>query len=205
MFIIKQRYNNHLGQFITISTSPVLSEVHVAQSLISVHIQTIQWSKWKTTDNTMVKMKNDRQYNGQNEKRQHFDHCIVCRFSFWPLYCLLFSILTIVLSVIFHFDHCIVCRFPFWPLYCLSFFILTIVLRQTIQWSKWNTTDNTMVKMKNDRQYNGQNEKRQTNGQNEARQTIQWSKWKRANTHTMICTEIKDWATWTSLLILFFF
>ena len=33
-----------------------------------------------------------------------------------------------------------------------------------------------MVKMKNDRQYNGQNEKRQTNGQNEARQTIQWSK-----------------------------
>ena len=33
-----------------------------------------------------------------------------------------------------------------------------------------------MVKMKNDRQYNGQNEKRQINGQNEARQTIQWSK-----------------------------
>ena len=45
-----------------------------------------------------------------------------------------------------------------------------------------------MVKMKNDRQYNGQNEKRQTiqgvkmkndrqyNGQNEKRQTIQWSK-----------------------------
>jgi hypothetical protein len=32
--------------------------------------QTIQWSKWKTTDNTMVKMKNDRQCNGQNEKRQ---------------------------------------------------------------------------------------------------------------------------------------
>jgi hypothetical protein len=41
--------------------------------------QTIQWSKWKTTDNTMVKMKNDRQmvkmkhdrqYNGQNEKGQ---------------------------------------------------------------------------------------------------------------------------------------
>jgi hypothetical protein len=33
----------------------------------------------------------------------HFDHCIVCRFSFWPLYCLSFFILTVVLSVVFQF------------------------------------------------------------------------------------------------------
>jgi hypothetical protein len=44
------------------------------------------------------------------------------------LYCLSFSILTIVLSVVFHFDHCIVCRFSFWPLYCLSFFNLRLLV-----------------------------------------------------------------------------
>jgi hypothetical protein len=142
-----------------------------------------------------------------------FGHCIVCpstiydfwwSFFFWPLYCLSFFdlrllmiifLLAIVLSVLrrsttsddhFSFGHCIICpssiydfwwSFFFWPLYCLSFvdlrllmitFLLAIVL-SVLKWSSevvdQRRTDNTMAKRKviirsrrskKDRQYNGQ-------------------------------------------------
>jgi hypothetical protein len=35
---------------------------------------------------------------------------------FWPLYCLYFFVLAIVLSVLLCFGHCIVCTSLFWPL-----------------------------------------------------------------------------------------
>jgi hypothetical protein len=89
--------------------------------------------------------KKDRQYNGQKKTDHHF----------WPLYCLSFDdlrllmiifLLAIVLSVLlwsmtsddhFSFDHCIVCpsliydfwwSLFFWPLYCLSFFDLPLLM-----------------------------------------------------------------------------
>jgi hypothetical protein len=52
----------------------------------------------------------------------------ICPLSFWPLYCLSFILLAIVLSVLYPFDHCIVCPLSFWPLYFLSFILLAIVL-----------------------------------------------------------------------------
>ena len=54
------------------------------------------------------------------------DRCL--SFFFWPLCCLSFCLLTIVLSVLLSFGHCVVCSSVFWPLCCLSFCLLTIVL-----------------------------------------------------------------------------
>ena len=46
------------------------------------------------------------------------DHCIVCCFFYWPLYCLLFFLLATVLFVVFSIGHCVV----YW------FFLLATVL-----------------------------------------------------------------------------
>ena len=48
-------------------------------------------------------------------------------FLFWPLCCLSFCLLVIVLSVLLSFDHCVVCSSVFWSLCCLSC-LLAIVL-----------------------------------------------------------------------------
>jgi hypothetical protein len=55
-------------------------------------------------------------------------HCIVCLFSFGPLYCLSFFFWAIVLFVFLLLGHCIVRLSSFEPLYCLSFFFWAIVL-----------------------------------------------------------------------------
>jgi fatty acid desaturase len=147
----------------------------------------------RNTDNTMAKGKSNskkyRQYNGQKKKYfkeiqtiQWSKEKVIQRnsislnyFYFWPLYCLYFFelllLLAIVLSVFlwitFSFGHCIVCislnYFYFWPLYCLYFFELLKEI-QTIQWPKvkviQRNTDNAMAKSKSNskkyRQYNGQ-------------------------------------------------
>jgi preprotein translocase subunit SecE len=102
-------------------------------------VQTIQWPKQRSTNNTMAKTKKYRQYNG-----------------------------AIVLFVLLCFGHCIVCTSLFWPLYCLFFFVLAIEQRstdntraktkkykqyngqdkevQTIQWPKQRSITNTMAK-----------------------------------------------------------
>ena len=38
-----------------------------------------------------------------------FGHCVVCSSVFWPLCCLFFCLLAIVLSVLLSFGHCVVC------------------------------------------------------------------------------------------------
>jgi hypothetical protein len=92
--------------------------------------QTTQWSKDRRTDNTMVKRQKDRQHDGQKKKDKKSNnylqnttqktidrstrttqkpgvnpgasegHCVVCPSVFWPLCCLSFCLLTIVLSVL---------------------------------------------------------------------------------------------------------
>ena len=57
-----------------------------------------------------------------------FGHCVVCSSVFWPLCCLFFCLLAIVLSVLLSFGHCVVCSSVFWPLCCLFFCLLAIVL-----------------------------------------------------------------------------
>jgi hypothetical protein len=57
-----------------------------------------------------------------------FGHCVVCSSVFWPLCCLFFCLLAIVLSVLLSFGHCAVCSSVFWPLCCLFFCLLAIVL-----------------------------------------------------------------------------
>jgi hypothetical protein len=57
-----------------------------------------------------------------------FGHCVVCSSVFWPLCCLSFCLLAIVLSVLLSFGHCVVCPSVFWPLCYLSFCLLAIVL-----------------------------------------------------------------------------
>jgi lipopolysaccharide export LptBFGC system permease protein LptF len=96
----------------------------------------------------MAKTKKYKQYNGQNKEVQTMQWP---KHLFWPLYCLCFFVLAIVLFVLLCFGHCIVCSSLFWPLYCLYFFALAIVLSenkevQTIQWPKQRSTDNTMAK-----------------------------------------------------------
>jgi hypothetical protein len=71
-------------------------------------------------------------------------HFIVCTSLFWPLYCLYFFVLAIVLSVLLCFGHC------------------KNKEVQTIQWPKQRSTNNTMAKAKKYRQYNGQNKEVQT-------------------------------------------
>ena len=57
-----------------------------------------------------------------------FHHCVVCSSVFWPLCCLFFCLLAIVLSGFLSFGHCVVCSSVFWPLCCLFFCLLAIVL-----------------------------------------------------------------------------
>ena len=57
-----------------------------------------------------------------------FGHCVVCSSVFWPLCCLFFCLLVIVLSVLLSFGHCVVCSSVFRPLCCLFFCLLAIVL-----------------------------------------------------------------------------
>ena len=57
-----------------------------------------------------------------------FGHCVVCSSVFWPLCCLFFCLLAIVLFVLLSFGHCVVCSSVFWPLCCLFFCLLAIVL-----------------------------------------------------------------------------
>jgi hypothetical protein len=97
--------------------------------------QTIQWPKDRRTDNTMAKRQKDRHLLS-------FGHCIVCPSVFWPLYCLSFCLLAIVLSVLLSFGLCIVCPSVLWPLYCLS---CLLAIEQK-----------TKAKRQKDRKYNGQ-------------------------------------------------
>jgi hypothetical protein len=94
--------------------------------------QTTQWSKDRRSDNTMVKRQKIRQHNGQKTEDQttllSFDHCVVWSSVFWPLCCLIFCLLTIVLSVLLSFDHCVVCSSVFWPLCCLFFCDLRMLI-----------------------------------------------------------------------------
>jgi magnesium-transporting ATPase (P-type) len=76
--------------------------------------QTIHWPKGRA-DNTLTKRKS-RQYTDQKEEQTM---CIVCT-SFWPVYCLLF-LLASVLSAL-PFGQCIVCS-SFWPVLCLLFLL----------------------------------------------------------------------------------
>jgi hypothetical protein len=72
-----------------------------------------------------------------------FGHCIVCPSVFWPLYCLSFCLLAIVLSVLLSFGHCIVCPSVFWPLYSLSDIPS---LKGTSAWLWWaNRTPNHLA------------------------------------------------------------
>jgi hypothetical protein len=71
----------------------------------------------------MAKRKKDRQYNGQEKKGQiiqwprekRTDNTMGKRIFSWPLYYLSFSLLAIVLSVLFSLGHCIICPFFSWP------------------------------------------------------------------------------------------
>ena len=45
-----------------------------------------------------------------------FGHCVICPSVFWPLCCLSFCLLAIVLSVLLSFGHCVICPSVFWPL-----------------------------------------------------------------------------------------
>jgi formate/nitrite transporter FocA (FNT family) len=169
----------------------------------------------------MAKTKKYKQYNGQNKEIQTiqwpkqslaivlfvllcFGHCIVCSSLFWPLYCLFFIDLAVVLSVLNGQNK----------------------EEQTIQWPKQRSTNNTMAKTKKYRQYNGENialaivlfvllcfghcivctsllwplyclffytmaktkKNRQYNGQNKEVQTIQWPK-QRSTNNTMVKTK----------------
>jgi flagellar hook-length control protein FliK len=114
------------------------------------------WPKQRSTDNTMAKAKKYKKYNGQNKEVQTIQWP---KQRIWPLYCLFFFALAIVLFVLLCFGHCIVCTSLFWPLYCLYFFV----------------SDNTMAKTKKYRQYNGKNKEVQT---------IQWPK-QRSTNNTM--------------------
>ena len=58
----------------------------------------------------------------------YFGHCVVCSSVFWPLCCLSFCLLAIVLSVLLSFGHCVVCPSVFWPLCCLIFFDLQMLI-----------------------------------------------------------------------------
>jgi hypothetical protein len=60
--------------------------------------QTIQWPKDKRTDHTMAKRQKDRPFVWS--VLLSFGHCMVCPSVFWPLYCLSFCLLAIVLSVL---------------------------------------------------------------------------------------------------------
>ena len=53
---------------------------------------------------------------------------VLLYYVFWPLCCLFFCLLAIVLYVLLSFGHCVVCPSVFWPLCCLSFCLLAIVL-----------------------------------------------------------------------------
>ena len=57
-----------------------------------------------------------------------FGHYVVCPSVFWPLCCLSFCLLAIMLSVLLSFGHYVVCPSVFWPLCCLSFCLLAIML-----------------------------------------------------------------------------
>ena len=72
-----------------------------------------------------------------------FGHCVVCPsvllaivlsvlLFFWPLCCLSFCLLAIVLSVLLSFGHCVVCPSVFWPLCCLFFFDIRILITPLI-------------------------------------------------------------------------
>jgi hypothetical protein len=64
-----------------------------------------------------------------------FGHCVVCSSVFWPLCCLFFCLLAIVLSVLLSFGHCDVCSSVFWPLCCLFFCLLAIVLSVLLRYT----------------------------------------------------------------------
>jgi hypothetical protein len=50
-----------------------------------------------------------------------------CPFFFWPLCCLFFCLLAIVLSVLLSFGLCVVCSSVFWSLCCLFFDIRILI------------------------------------------------------------------------------
>jgi hypothetical protein len=64
-----------------------------------------------------------------------FHHCVVCSSVFWPLCCLFFCLLAIVLSVLLSFGHCVVCSssiygfwLPLWYLQTLLFIVSGVFL-----------------------------------------------------------------------------
>jgi Flp pilus assembly protein TadB len=128
--------------------------------------QTIQWPKQRRTNNTMAKTKKCKQYNGQDKE--------VCTSLSWPLYCLHFFVLAIVLFVLLCFGHCIVC-FLFCSGHC--------IVISSLLWPKQRSTNNTMAKTKKYKQYNGQSKEEitiQWPEQNK-KQTIQWPKQRSTN------------------------
>jgi hypothetical protein len=64
-----------------------------------------------------------------------FGHCTVCSSVFWPLYCLFFCLLAIVLSVLLSFGHCTVCFsiYGFWlPLWYLQALLINHHFRSNL-------------------------------------------------------------------------
>ena len=58
-----------------------------------------------------------------------FGHCVVCSSVCWPLCCLFFCLLAIVLSVLLSFGHCVVCSsiYGFWlPLWYLQTLLVIV-------------------------------------------------------------------------------
>jgi hypothetical protein len=75
-----------------------------------------------------------------------FGHCIVCPSVFWPLYCLSFCLLAIVLSVLLSFGHCIVCPSVFaLPCDIFNLFLLIHFLFQFILQHQFRNTFQTLL------------------------------------------------------------